>query len=153
QWDEGFEHLTAFVKEHGHCRVLANYKSPDGYPLGTWVSSRRARQDKISAVRKARLDALGFVWNQLTAQWEEGFAHLQAFVQEHGHCQVPNRHRCADGYRLGVWIGEHRITKDRVPLERKARLDALGFVWDQLSAQWDEGFRHLQAFVLEYGHC
>jgi superfamily II DNA or RNA helicase len=153
QWDEGIEHLTAFVKEHGHCGVSQGYVSADGYRLGTWVSNRRANQHNISAERKARLDSLGFAWDPLSTQWEEGFRHLQAFAQEQGHCRVSYRYKCADGYRLGGWVAEHRTNKHNIPLERKARLDALGFVWDQLCTQWEEGFRHLQAFVQEHGHC
>jgi Helicase associated domain len=47
--------------------------------------------------RKARLDALGFVWDPFTAQWEEGLEHLQAFVKEHGHCSVSAMHVSAEG--------------------------------------------------------
>ena len=80
--------------------------------------------------RKARLDALGFVWDVLADQWEEGFQHLAAFVREHGHCRVLATHVTADGYPLGQWVKVQRRRKDRMSAERKTRLDALGFVWD-----------------------
>ena len=35
--------------------------------------------------------------------------------------------------------------------ERKARLNALGFVWDALGNKWEEGYQHLQAYVSEFG--
>ena len=60
-WEDGLEHLRAFVNEHKHCQVDQQYKSPDGYNLGNWVSNKR-RRGPVSAERKARLDALGFDW-------------------------------------------------------------------------------------------
>ena len=125
--------LQAFVKEHGHCRVYARHVTADGYRLGSWVDKQRQRQDGMSAERKARLDALGFIWDRHEALWEEGFEYLGAYVSEHGHCKVPFSHVTADGYRLGVWVNTQRIQEGHMSPERKARLDALGFVWDALT--------------------
>ena len=152
-WEEGFDHLQAFVKEHGHCEVSDAHVADDGYPLGQWVRVQRRQKDSISAERKARLDALGFIWDALAQQWEVGFQHLAAFVREHGHCRVLATHVAADGYPLGQWVKVQRRRKDRMSAERKARLDGLGFVWDVLADQWEEGFQHLKAYVSERGDC
>jgi hypothetical protein len=61
-WEEGFKRLQAYVKEYKHCRVPHQYKSPDGYNLGQWVSNRRQRSSILSPERKAQLAALGFDW-------------------------------------------------------------------------------------------
>ncbi|MSO19260.1 MAG: helicase, partial [Acidobacteria bacterium] len=63
QWEEGFAHLQVFQQREGHCRVLRNFKTNDGYRLGSWVSTQRATSDSISAERRQRLDQLGFVWD------------------------------------------------------------------------------------------
>ena len=83
----------------------------------------------MPADRKERLDAHGFVWGVLAAQWEKGFKQLQTFGRENGHCRVPAKYVTAEGYRLGQWVSVQRVGKDSMPAERKARLDALGFVW------------------------
>jgi superfamily II DNA or RNA helicase len=152
-WVDGFEHLRAFVTEHAHCRVPRQYKSPDGYRLGQWVGGQRDNRDTRSPERKAQLDALGFDWDPITTQWEEGFEHLQAYVKEYKDCRVPQRYKSSDGYRLGPWVSEQRHNIDSRSPERKRRLDALGFVWDQREAGWDEGFSYLKAYKDREGHC
>jgi superfamily II DNA or RNA helicase len=152
QWEEGFQNLQAFVKEHGHCSVPLRYKSADGYGLGEWVSTQR-RQERIPEERKQRLDALGFVWDALEDQWQTGFEHLEAFAKEHGHFNVPKKHTTADGYRLGLWVVVQRTQESIITAERKARLDALGFIWEPLGNQWEAGFQHLEAFANKHGHC
>ena len=101
----------------------------DGYRLGygSAISAAKRRQHVCRA--KARLDALGFIWDPHTAQWEEGFERLETFVKQHGHCRVPPLYVTPDGYRLGFWVGTQRRRSDRVPSERKARLNVLGFEW------------------------
>jgi hypothetical protein len=84
--------------------------------------------------------ALGFIWDRHEARWEEGFEYLRAYVSEHEDCKVPYGHVTADGYRLGLWVQVQRREGGRMSLERKARLDALGFVWDVLAEQWEEVF-------------
>jgi hypothetical protein len=154
QWEEGLEHLNAFVAEHRHCRVAANYKSPDGFYLGLWVSRQRKSQDSLSTDRKARLDALGVVWDPVWEQWEDGFEHLAAFVKQHGHCRVPQRYKSLDEFRLGQWVSVRRYRKDTMDPMRRQRLEALpGWSWDALSDLWEEGFSHLKEFSDREGHC
>jgi hypothetical protein len=131
QWEEGIEYLKAYVSEHGHCRVPYAHVTSEGYRLGQWVQSQRNKKASISAERKTRLDCLGFVWDVLADDWEEGFRHLQAYASEHGHCRVLATHITADGYRLGQWVKvqRRRLRKNQMPAEQKDRLDALGFIW------------------------
>ncbi|MDH4328177.1 MAG: helicase associated domain-containing protein, partial [Nitrospira sp.] len=80
--------------------------------------------------RRQRLDTLGFVWDPLAAQWEEGFRFLSIFRQREGHCRVPGTYRDpASGFRLGVWVGVQRAAQDKLSPHRRERLNALGFVW------------------------
>jgi inorganic triphosphatase YgiF len=153
QCEEGLGYLQAYVTEHGHCRVPDDYVAADGYRLGQWVRVQRRTEATMPAERKTRLDALGFVWDILAYQWEEGFQHLKAYASEHGHCLVPSAYKAEDEYRLGQWVKVQRRRESTMPADQKARLDALGFVWDILAYQWEEGFQHLKAYVTEHGHC
>src|SRR5262249_14092792 len=152
-WEEGFEYLQAYVKEYKHCRVPIQYKTLSGYRLGRWVSVQRVSQTKLSSERKIRLDKLGFDWDPITTQWEEGFEHLQAYVKEYKDCRVPQQYKSPDDYKLGQWVNNQRHRPSSVSPERKARLDALGFDSDPFTTQWEEGFGYLKAFNQREGHC
>src|SRR5262249_5292112 len=131
QWEEGFENLRTYVSEHGDSRVPQSYKSTDNYRLGTWVHAQRQNRNSLSPEQKARLDALAFVWDPLTTQWEESFEQLQTYVTEHKHCRVPAGYKSLDGFSLGAWVSNQRHSRHKLSSERKARLDALGFDWDR----------------------
>jgi Helicase associated domain len=153
QWEEGLEHLQAYLKEYGDCCVPFHYKSLDGFSLGTWVVQQRHKSETLSPERKVRLNALGFDWDPNTTAWEKGFEHLAVYVSEYKDCRVPIQYRSVDGYQLGYWVGNQRQVQERLSAERKSRLDALGFDWDPVAAQWEIGFQHLQAYKKEQNHC
>ena len=88
-WEEGLAALTSFKGREGHCDVPALH-SEGTFPLGRWVNRQRVNRDTMSAKRRQRLDAIGFVWNALEAAWEEAFAALKAFKAREGHCRVPD---------------------------------------------------------------
>lgn len=65
QWEEGFEQLQSYVKEHGSARVPESYVSLGGLNLGLWVGTQRRNKAKksLSQDRIERLEVLpGWVW-------------------------------------------------------------------------------------------
>ncbi len=64
-----------------------------------------------------------------TVRWERGFAALAKFRAREGHCCTP-RHHVEGKFKLGDWVSVQRYRKDLLTVERKWRLDAIGFVWD-----------------------
>jgi hypothetical protein len=128
RWEEAFDHFQVFVKEYKHCRVPQQYKSPDGYKLGQWVSNLRNKPGSISPEHRARLDALGFDWNPHDTAWEKGFSHLTMYKEREGHCRVPQAYN-ENGFGLGQWVSQQRNNKEKLSEERRQRLGKLGFVW------------------------
>jgi hypothetical protein len=61
KWEKNFATLKRFKSREGHCRVPREHEE-GGFKLGTWVVNQRNRKSALSAERKQRLNAIGFVW-------------------------------------------------------------------------------------------
>ncbi len=143
--------LMRFKSREGHCSV-PNLHIEGTFKLGRWVEHQRTTKDTMPAERQQRLDAIGFVWDPLEGAWEEGFAALTTFKAREGHCNVLKLH-IEGTFKLGQWGGVQRQRKDTMPVERKHRLDAIGFIWDTHENRWEEGFAALTTFKAREGHC
>jgi predicted helicase len=150
-WEFWYGLLEEFKERVGHCNVPATLKEGD-FNLGGWVSNQRKNKETLTPERLERLNALGFAWNILTEQWEEGFSKLLQFKERKGNCRVPKGHKEGD-FNLVGWVGRQRANKETLTPERLERLNALGFVWDVLAERWEEGFSKLQQFKEREGHC
>jgi superfamily II DNA or RNA helicase len=152
-WAEGFRYLTIYKEREGHCRVPAKHKE-NGFALGSWVDRQRQSKDQgtLPEARQQRLDELGFVWDPYEADWKEGLGHLITYKEREGHCRVPQSYK-ENGFRLGQWVSNWRQRKEDLTEARQQRLDALGFIWDPLQTDWEEGLRHLTIYKEREGHC
>ncbi|MEK6251845.1 MAG: Helicase associated domain protein [Actinomycetota bacterium] len=153
-WEEGFANLQRFVEREGHARVPRGWLE-DGYKLGSWATSQRSlgRRGRLEPERRTRLEGLdGWAWDLREAAWEEGFAHLERFVEREGHSRVPQQWS-EDGYRLGTWVSNQRTRSHRLNPERRTRLEHLvDWTWDPREAAWNEGYARLLRFAEREGH-
>ena len=97
----------------------------------------------------AQLKALGFVWNLFDWKWQCVLQSLRAYQEEmHGDVEVPQRFVVpseapwaeeAWGMKLGRRVDQIRDREDYVKHhpERRAELDAMGFVWDEFERRWE----------------
>jgi helicase associated protein len=126
-WQKGFSALKKFKGREKHCRVPRHHLEGT-FKLGQWVAVQRYSKDILAPKRKARLNALGFMWNRNDWLWQRGFAALKAFKAREGHCQVPASHIEGD-LKLGYWVSTQRRKKNIMSKEHKRRLNKIGFVW------------------------
>ncbi|MEV0109761.1 helicase associated domain-containing protein [Nocardia sp. NPDC050799] len=154
-WELGFRHLNAY-DQRGNARVPTGHVDQAGYRLGQWCKVQR-RNRNLSAQRRRQLEALpGWTWDAVADQWERGFQHLAAYVDQHGHAQVPDAFGSEDKFRLGQWVGVQRRAQSTGSLSaaRQLRLAALpGWTWNPIADQWEHGFAILASFVEEHGHA
>ena len=152
-WDEWFGRLHQFQIAEGHVRVPAAFVTECGFSLGRWVRKQRSRKETLSANRCERLEALGFVWDPHTEDWNSGFSSLKEFVEKEGHARVSQSLVTNTGYHLGTWVLSQRWLKEQLPPDRLRKLESVGFIWDALDHRWEAGFAALEQFSAKEGHA
>ena len=146
KWEEAFTALKKYQELNGDCWVPAGFMTEDGLRLGTWVRTQRDRRSDVSEDRISRLDSLGFVWDPFAKQWEQGYIALKKYKELNGDCLVPKSVILEGGFRFGAWVVNQRRNKESLSVDRLRRLNELGFIWDVLSSQWEEGYRALKKY-------
>jgi hypothetical protein len=60
--------------------------------------------------------------------WEKGFVSLKQFKAREKHCRVPRVYEDG-GFKLGTWVVNQRNRRGALSVERRRKLDSIGFVW------------------------
>lgn len=153
RWNSYCELTRRFATEHGHLQVPMDYEA-DGVRLWVWLHRQRNTFRLLSRSRQQRLASIpGWDDHNQDRRWEIGFSHLQEYVSEHGHAQVPVLLVLDNGYRLGQWVSVQRRTyrQGNLRKERVTRLEELpGWAWDRRNS-WDEGYAKLVAYTAVTG--
>lgn len=145
-WDEAYVRLEHYIRLHGTAPPQS-YVAPDGFGLGAWLNGQRQSWDTMSEDRLQMLTGLGIVraprdaWRH--SAWASGIAHLERYVQEHGHASPPQQYIDPDdGYKLGVWVSGVRRRSNLTPAQQ-SQLLALGVVHNTLEHGWDASLKAL----------
>jgi len=129
-WQQMFEALKAYKKEHGECRVPRTYKSNP--QLAKWVKQQRKvySEQQLSVERVKNLEQLGFEWNPNRTKWDEMFEALHVYKKKHGDCRVPQRYE--HNRQLATWVNSQRrfYSRQQMSADRIKRLQEIGFQWN-----------------------
>lgn len=167
-WETGYRELLDFYEENGHVDVPCRYVTEDGYPLGKFVSNQRTawrnsqRTEEagktvpggrtLTAERKRKLDALGFIWNKSEQGWARYYAAAKAFYEREGHLDVPVKYVTEDGLRLGDWLQAKAVARDSLSEDKIKALEAIGMTWgSRYDAKWEEKYRLAEQYYQEHG--
>lgn len=113
-WELMYQLAEQFYKEHGHLWVPRQYKTAEGYALGSWLMTQRSvrsglQYGQLSPGWIARLDAIGIAWeDQYTVSWNRYYAAFKQYRQEHGDLDIPADYVSEDGLRLGNFVSNLR---------------------------------------------
>jgi len=157
-WDENFENLLSYHKEHGHYMVPQSYKvSRDPKNLGAWVGTQMQNYEKeiISKERIAKLEALdGWYWSREEAIWEKAFSLLKKYYDEHK--KMPSEtFKTEQKFHLGNWLKNQRNGKDNLSQDQLRRLQELNFELkseESPEEKWARFYKLLKDFFTENGH-
>ena len=123
--------------------------------LGHWVDAQRSfyKSSILAPDRIGRLEDIGFIWDTLSAAWEEMYVALLAYRAEHGDCNVPQRY--AENPKLAKWVVKQRAryNSNKLSPSRIKRLEDIDFFWDPFSVVWEEMYAALVAYRAEHGDC
>ncbi|KAF0696006.1 Aste57867_13219 [Aphanomyces stellatus] len=164
--------LTAYKAVFGNVLVPRSFKVPSGdanWPKHTWGLSLGAACHNIRtgglAIHPSHQDeftALGFVWDASTARSELNLAAAAHFRLLFGHALIPLRYTVpADdpswpkpmhGLGLGNAVRYWRARASSLSPERRAFLDALGFVWEPMDAKWQMDLEAVTIYQHLHGH-
>ena len=152
-WEQMFAALADYRKIHGDCNVPFEWRNNPS--LARWCYTQRGSYKKglLSPERIKRLEDLGFVWDSLVAAWEEMFAALAAYRDNHGNCSVPFKWK--DNPSLANWCFTQRTSFKNGLLspDRATRLEEIGFQWNPFDVAWEEMFAALVAYKHAHGGC
>jgi hypothetical protein len=90
-------------------------------------------------------------------KWNKQYEQLVEFKRKNGHCVVPQRNK--DDASLGKWVNKQRSNQmnDTLGLDRKERLDEIGFFWKDDGGHnyeiWHKQYEKLVEYKLINGHC
>lgn len=148
-WGLMFERLLAFKAKFGHCEVPLSYEAD--LDIGNWVCNQRTKKNFLSLEKKQKLDDVGFVWSK-DQNWSSMFERLLAYKARHGDCLVPWNYE--EDKSLANWVSRQRQCKNSMSLEKKQKLDNVGFIWIVRNKHnWTTMFESLLAYKLKYGNC
>lgn len=142
-WEIMYERLLEYKAFKQEWPLVAEGK------LGVWCNTQRIsrKQGTLSEERMARLNAIGFEWEQHDARWREKFQLLKTFYEKEG--RWPKRGEGA----LAGWCNTQRQARKNGTLikERICRLDAIGFIWEyDLEEEWQKNYKDLENFYSRY---
>lgn len=154
-WDQRIALVQRYVDEHGTAAVARDYVI-NGFPLGSWVGSRRNEYKKglVTPDRVRQLQSFpGWDWAPRSGKWKQAYQHLLAYTRENSSCRLPDGYVTEYGHRLGAWVRTQRTLykNGELAAERIEKLEALpGWVWDTHAAQWEAAFGRLVAYVAKF---
>jgi superfamily II DNA or RNA helicase len=145
QFEKGFQETLLYKERTGNLNALASYKTAEGYRLGTWQSHQRKnyKTGNLSKDRIDRLEKIGFTWQIFEAKFENGFQATLLYKKNTGDPNAPLRHKTIEGFRLGLWHKNQRISykKGNLSPDRMRRLEKIGFTWEILEEKFEKGIQ------------
>jgi hypothetical protein len=137
KWKQRFEELEQYKQRHGDCNVPSNdHRDPDIKALGAWVSTQRTAYDLLKKGRPTLLtreriellQGLGFCWSvgPEVLTFEQRVEQLKEFLNQNGHCNVPQKHGPLGEFVLHV---RRQYRDQKLPADRIMVLEGIGFLW------------------------
>tara|TARA_Y100000294_G_C8357318_1_gene257263 strand:- start:189 stop:614 length:426 start_codon:yes stop_codon:yes gene_type:complete len=116
-----------------------SYKTPEGFPLGTWHSnlSTSYKKGKLDKEKVSRLEEIGFIWNLHEEAFEQGCQETLRYKKQSGDANAPIAYKTPEGFALGPWQSRQRDKFKQGILDKRniKKLEEVGFLWKKRRAK------------------
>lgn len=163
-WEQNYLACCDFYRKNRHLNIPVNEVAENGLAIGAWLRRQKlirrgGAPGKLTEEQISRLDDIGMVWSDnFTRRWEYGYERLCAYYRANGDIDVPSSYVDESGFALGAWLNRHTETDKktgrtgiRITPERKAKLDALGMVWEKKDS-WEVRYELAAEYFKEHGN-
>ena len=125
---------------------------PRGTPLGYWANWQRAsfKKNQMYTHRIELLNSINFQWSKPrrgpNLDWDRMYDRLVEYKKRCGDTKVPQNY--PKDQQLGFWCYNQKVFfhKGTLDSEKKAKLDGIGFVFDEIVSiddRWDDKYERL----------
>jgi hypothetical protein len=135
-WEKNYNAACAYHRDHGNLDVPVKYVTEDGVALGQWLAYLRRQYKEnhlnicLSEFQQKQLNKIGMFWGSAyEAQWNASFAEAEKYFHEHGDLDVPASYVSETGMKLGRWVSNQRVRKEKLTLAQKHKLESIGMIW------------------------
>ena len=130
-WNEMYHQLIAYKNAHNGATAVP-HRDKENPQLGEWVRTQRKayKKKKLSTERLNLLNSIGFEWGKARSTWDDMYALLVVYKQEHKNANVPQRYK--QDLQLGKLVSTQRraYKKKLITEEHASLLNAIGFEWE-----------------------
>ncbi|MFB7459226.1 Helicase associated domain protein [Streptomyces sp. NPDC056188] len=160
-FERSLAHAHVYHRQHGHLAVPKE-DSPDGYPLGGWLSGLRTRHTRMPAHQAAVLHALYPWWNApWSTLWQRTWHQARDHTDTHGPLQSA-RGFPTTSYSLGEWLYLQCTRYPTLHPEQQHLLTQIGITAAAAAAACprrrnmragaQEALAHARSYTAEHGH-
>ena len=149
-WNIQFGYLKDYIDGYN---TWPDYETiyPELNRLGIWYFNQRNNfhRNKLTKDRIEKLESIGIDWRDLKDQWwEENFLFLKEFIRINKRFPK-NNEEYPEGNNLVSWCSTQRLTfkENKLSLERKKKLDSIGFKWNPDQDYWYQNYNYLLEFI------
>lgn len=162
-WDIMYGYAKTYYEQNGNLNVPKQYKTPDGYSLGTWIlTQRRVKSGQIyghlSEDQIQKLNEIGMIWQSISdMNWERNYAELKEYYDQHGNADVKVDYVTESGIALGKWIVNLRtwhsgkVKTNYLTPERIKLLNDLGMIWDKIDFLFERNYAAAAKYYKTHG--
>lgn len=164
QWEKNYCQALEYYNAHGNLMVPADYKTPEGFALGSWIRAlRQAKEGKfnrrtLTPEQIDRLNAIGMYWGNCNDNlWMQGYKAAEQYFKSHGNLDVPSTYQTNDGLALGKWIARQRHaymqpteSSKHLDAERVNLLERIGMIWHK-EDPWQHRYELVREYLAEHG--